>query len=72
MYSRLFHPIEMDSGVSAVESEMIQAHPQARDAFERDEFAARFRASFLDPHCRRDQSNARLEERAWQGYSASQ
>ena len=39
--------------------------------FERDEFAARFRASFIDPSsvCE-DHYIARLEEFAWQGYVA--
>ena len=70
MHSSSSHPFEMDNGVSAVESEMIRARAQTQDAFEREEFTARFRASFLDPRCERDQTIARLEERAWQGYSA--
>ena len=69
MHSSSFHPFEMDNGVSAVESEMIRARAQTQDAFKREEFTARFRASFLDPRCERDQAIARLEERAWQGYS---
>lgn len=38
--------------------------------FERDEFAARFRASFIDPSsvCE-DHYIAQLEEFAWQGYA---
>ena len=71
MHPSSFHPFEMDDGVSKVESEMNQVLAQTQDAFERGEFTARFRASFLDPCSGHDQAITRLEERAWRGYSAS-
>ena len=43
---------------------------QAPAQLDRAEFSVRFRASFIDPEFRaEDESIARLEEIAWQGYA---